>query len=81
MCTLTFYGPGAPAAFVTPTLVPGQTYVNVASSIAPGFQGYMIAACDFPYAHGFALVNDVGLKTFATSYLPQNVCAPRVAPD
>lgn len=81
VCTLTFYGAGAPAAFVTPTLVPGQTYANTASTIAPGFQGYAIAVCDFPYGHGFALVSDVGAKALATSYLPGNVCAPRVAPD
>jgi len=33
---------------------------------AAGFQGYIIAVCDFPLAHGFYIVSDLGLK-IATS--------------
>lgn len=58
LCTLNFYGTAAPAAFVSPTVTPGTSYTNLVSTIAPGFQGYMIAQCRFQYAHGFAFITD-----------------------
>jgi hypothetical protein len=57
-CTLNFYGSGAPAAFVTPTVTAGTVYTALTSNIAAGFQGYMIAQCKFQYAHGFAFIKD-----------------------
>jgi hypothetical protein len=57
-CTLNFYGSGAPAAFVTPTVTAGTVYTALTSNIAAGFQGYMIAVCKFQYAHGFAFIKD-----------------------
>jgi len=57
-CTLNFYGSGAPAAFTTPTVTAGTVYTTLASSVAAGFQGYMIAQCKFQYGHGFAFITD-----------------------
>jgi len=37
--------------------------------LAPGFQGYMIAVCDFQYAHGFAFITDLGARNLAMGYL------------
>ncbi|HKD06626.1 MAG TPA: hypothetical protein VKB79_12065 [Bryobacteraceae bacterium] len=61
-CTLNFYGVGAPsAAVVTPMINGGQVLAQVLSSFAPGFQGYMIAQCNFQYGHGFAFItNGIG---------------------
>jgi hypothetical protein len=68
-CTLTFFGANAPAPSVTPTIVAGATFVDLASSRAPNFQGYLIAECDFPLAHGFAFVSDVGAQNVAMGSL------------
>jgi hypothetical protein len=59
-CTLNFYGTGAPTpANVTTANVPaGSTYTAVLSGLATGFQGYIIAQCQFQYAHGFAFITD-----------------------
>jgi hypothetical protein len=32
---------------------------------APGFQGYIIAQCNFPLAHGFYFISDVGSRNLA----------------
>ena len=48
----------------------GTTGAWMASTVAPGFTGYMIAVCNFQYAHGYAFVADAGIRNFATSYLP-----------
>lgn len=55
-CTLTFFGDTAPAAVTTATINSGTVYAAAASTVAPGFQGYMIASCNFLYGHGFAYV-------------------------
>jgi len=56
-CSLTFFGNTAPtAAVVTPTVTAGTAYTAAASTLAPGFQGYAIASCNFLYGHGFAYV-------------------------
>jgi hypothetical protein len=59
-CTLNFYGAGAPSPsnVVTPSVPSGTVYTSVLSSVAAGFQGYIIAQCNFQYAHGFAFVTD-----------------------
>jgi len=66
-CTLYFYGAGAPSpnSIVTPsiglpTTTPNvsQTYAAAVSGLAPGFQGYVIATCNFQLAHGFAFITD-----------------------
>jgi hypothetical protein len=68
-CALNFFGSGAPSVFTTPNVATGTVYANTASTIAPGFQGYMIAICNFQYAHGFAFVSDVGARNLAMGYL------------
>ena len=55
--------------FVGPTVATGTDYANLASTMAPGFDGYMIANCNFQYAHGFAFVSDVGARNLAMGYL------------
>jgi hypothetical protein len=39
------------------------------SVVAPGFSGYVIAVCNFQYAHGFAFVSDLGARNLAMGYL------------
>jgi hypothetical protein len=74
-CTMTFYGGTTsapttpPAPFITPTIGAGATFANTLSTIAPGFQGYMWAVCNFQFAHGFAFISDVGARNLAMGYL------------
>lgn len=69
-CTWNFYGANAPAAVTTAAAVPaGTTTVLLASSSAPNFQGYVIAVCNFQFAHGFAFVSDIGAQDVAMGYL------------
>ncbi|HUK15952.1 MAG TPA: hypothetical protein VLW65_06035 [Bryobacteraceae bacterium] len=39
------------------------------SVVAPGFNGYVIAVCNFQYAHGFAFISDLGARNLAMGYL------------
>jgi len=59
-CTLNWYGtgPAAGTATTTPSIASGNYYVNLVSSAAAGFQGYMIAVCNFQFGHGFAFISD-----------------------
>jgi hypothetical protein len=59
-CTINFYGSGAPSPsnVTTPSVPSGTVYTSVLSGIGAGFQGYLIAQCNFQYAHGFAFVTD-----------------------
>jgi hypothetical protein len=59
-CTMNFYGSGAPSpANVTTANIPsGTVFTQVLSGVAPGFQGYLIAQCNFQFAHGFAFITD-----------------------
>jgi hypothetical protein len=69
-CTFSWYGASPPATYATPTpLASGTTYSALASVLAPGFQGYVIAVCNFQYAHGFAFISDVGARNLAMGYL------------
>ena len=63
-CALNFYGAGAPspANVTSPNVPSGTSYTTVLSSVAAGFQGYIIAQCNFQFAHGFAFVT-TGLGT------------------
>jgi len=74
-CAFTYYG-GTTAAPTTPpaptntgTIAAGTVWANTLQSIAPGFQGYMFAVCNFQYAHGFAFISDVGARNLAMGYL------------
>jgi hypothetical protein len=65
---LYFYGAAAPpTAVTTGGVAAGTTYASLASVLVPGFQGYMIATCNFRYAHGMAFVSDVGAQKLAFS--------------
>jgi hypothetical protein len=74
-CTLTWYG-GTTAAPTTPpapsntgNIAAGTVWTNTLGTIAPNFQGYMFAVCNFQYAHGFAFISDVGARNLAMGYL------------
>jgi hypothetical protein len=54
----------------------GTTYTNLTSSLAPGFNGYVIAVCDFPFAHGFGFLSDLGATKLATT-IPALVLSPQ----
>jgi hypothetical protein len=70
-CSLYFYGSSAPTTipYVTPVVATGTDWTSLASTLAPGFSGYMIANCNFQYAHGFAFISDVGARNLAMGYL------------
>jgi len=80
-CALNFYGTAVPTTnpFVTPSVGTGTVYANLASTLAPGFNGYMIAVCNFQLAHGFAFVSDVGARNLAMGYLPLILNRPNPA--
>jgi len=83
-CTLNYYGGttgggAAPPAQTSAIVASGQTIVwtlsggNAAVNITgtPGFQGYIIAICQFQFAHGFAFITDGfgGVPAIAEGYL------------
>jgi hypothetical protein len=73
-CTFNFYGQNAPPVYTTGIIPAGNNvapsvYAFLASSIAPSFQGYMIAVCNFQMAHGYAFVSDLGAQKLAHGYL------------
>jgi len=69
-CKLNWYqGASNPAQGDTGNIASGTVYTALASIAAPGFNGYMIAVCNFQYAHGFAFVSDLGARNLAMGYL------------
>jgi len=80
-CTLNWYGNATttsnPAASTlgaggigSSAVIPAGVVVTaLASTTVPGFQGYMIAVCQFQYAHGFAFISDLGARNLAMGYL------------
>jgi hypothetical protein len=63
-------------------IAPGTVGVVMASQVLPNFQGYVIAVCNFYYAHGYAALTDVGLRNLWSSYLalelsPVGIGSPR----
>ena len=44
-------------------------YGNTISSMAPNFTGYVIAVCNFQFAHGFAFISDIGIRNISMGYL------------
>ena len=79
-CTIYYYGstlgggagppsqttqPIPPGGQLTLTLATGGTYGVTAT---PGFQGYMIAVCNFPFAQGVEAIGPLGGQNF--SFLP-----------
>lgn len=63
-CTITGFpkGEGTPIALTTGDISAGDTYTAILSStVFNGFEGYVIARCNFQYGHGFAfLTNNFG---------------------
>jgi len=51
------------------SIAAGTVSATTVSAIAPGFEGYIIAVCNFSFAHGFAFITDVGLRNLAMGYL------------
>jgi len=80
-CTLNWYGNATttsnPAASTlgaggvgSSAVIPAGVVVTaLASTTVPGFQGYMIAVCQFQFAHGFAFISDLGARNLAMGYL------------
>jgi len=69
-CTLNWYsGATSPPPTNTGNIPTATAYVTLASTTVPGFQGYMIAVCQFQYAHGFAFISDLGAQKLAMGYL------------
>jgi hypothetical protein len=80
-CTLNFFGANAPAAVTTAAVAAGTTYASTVMALAPNFQGYVIADCEFQYAHGFAFVTRVGATDVAMGYLALVIPDPPRAPN
>jgi hypothetical protein len=81
-CKVLFYGTGVPATpFTTPVIAAGQNYEFLASSVAPGFQGYIIANCNFPFAHGFSFISTVGGGQSVGTNPAIVLSNPRTAPE
>jgi hypothetical protein len=59
-CDLNFFNgsttPPPPTKFTTVDIAAGTVYTNLLSITASGFQGYIIAVCNFQYAHGYAFL-------------------------
>ena len=70
-CTIEYSGPDAPEDMMTPEPVAGgEQWVGLLSNIAPGFQGYITASCEFRNAYGFAFItNGYGGDHLAQGYL------------
>jgi len=69
ICTWNYFGDNAPAPVDTAAVAGGTVTVALASTDAPDFQGYVIAVCNFEFAHGFAFVSDIGARNLAMGYL------------
>jgi hypothetical protein len=52
-----------------PIVAAGQVQSVLASATLTNFQGYVIAVCNFQYAHGYAAVTDLGIRNLWSSYL------------
>lgn len=79
-CTFWYYGVGEPTTnpqTTTSDVAAGKQILfslssgNAGAGIAgaQGFTGYMIARCNFQYAHGYAFISDIGASDFAQGYL------------
>lgn len=83
-CTLNYFGTtgadgAAPPPATTGVIPAGRTFVMTLASGSSGpfgtvppalnFQGYMIAQCNFRYAHGYAFISDIGAVQLAQGYI------------
>lgn len=90
-CELNYYGGttgggAAPSKQTTTSAVAGgaQAIFTLSSggtngiAATPGFQGYIIAICNFRFAHGFAFISDVGAQRLSHGYLAL-ILDPRIS--
>jgi hypothetical protein len=79
-CTYNFYGDNAPAPYAPAAAIAGGSYFAFGvTAQAPNFSGYMIAQCNFQYAHGFAYITSGSLgsaNAAAMGYLALVLPAP-----
>lgn len=88
-CTLYYYGTGAaggepPAPQTTTSPIAGGKQLAFSLSSGgtngiaqtAGFTGYIIAVCNFRYAHGFAFISDLGAQKLSHGYLALIMDAP-----
>jgi hypothetical protein len=69
-CVMSWYdGTGKTPNVNSGNIATGTVYTTLASTSAPGFTGYMMALCNFQYAHGFAFISDIGARNLAMGYL------------
>jgi len=77
-CTVNFYGVVGSSnvclSFPSPSITGGQHFVwslsnGGAVTATAGFQGYVIAQCQFQYGHGYAFISDLGAQKLAQGYL------------
>jgi hypothetical protein len=57
-------------------VAPGSVGTVSAHVVFPDFQGYVIAVCNFQYAHGYAAISDLNLANFLSSYLALELAPP-----
>ena len=93
ICTVHWHGTDAAGATFPNTPSPGiiaagDQFIFLASSLASGFQGYVIVVCEFQFAHGFAFFTDGfgSVPTLAQGYLAlileeYDLGGARVAPE
>jgi hypothetical protein len=74
-CLLTFFGSSAPVSYTSPSVAAGTDWTATLTSVTGGtpntFGGYMIAQCNFLYAHGFSYISyNIGTSSgMAMGYL------------
>jgi hypothetical protein len=58
-CSVSFYGTNAPPAiFVSAPIPTGSIDTEILSNVAPGFDGYLVAICNFQAAYGYAIISN-----------------------
>jgi hypothetical protein len=76
-CTINFYGTAAPSTvFVTAPITSGNLDTEVLSNVAPGFQGYIVAVCNFQSAYGYSIISNgfaTGTGGVSANYLAINL--------
>jgi hypothetical protein len=77
-CTVNFYGTVGTSkvclSHPSPSITGGEHFVwslanGGAVTATAGFQGYVIAQCNFQYGHGYAFISDLGAQRLAQGYL------------
>jgi hypothetical protein len=74
-CTATFFPTPFNATnqalyppLASPVLQGGEQWTFTVSGQRPNFQGYMMATCEFQFAHGYAFISDFGSTKLAQGY-------------